>query len=307
MFEVGESLTQLASVAEGKKGLSESFWSGVVATIAATPCTAPFMAGAVGFAVLQPPPVALAIFTVLGLGIAFPYLLLCGFPKTRAWLPRPGAWMESFKQLMGFPMLLAMVWFVYILANLLSPEGLALGLASLVFVSLAAWIYGRWAYNPEGSVRGKGKFAAALIAVLGLGTGMYIVAHPEFQAGGPVNSGPPRADELAWVNFSPDEVEKLRAAGKPVFIDFTAAWCVNCKANEKLVLDRKDVVEAFKSKGVITMKADWTRRDATITKALSEFGRTGVPFYVLYPRSGEPIVLPEVLTPQVVQDAIARS
>lgn len=305
LFEVGEKLTQLASVAEGKKGLSEAFWSGAVATIAATPCTAPFMAGAVGYAVLQPAFGAFAIFSALGFGIAFPYLVLCGVPAARAWLPRPGAWMETFKQLMGFPMLLAMIWFLYILANLLVPEGLALAMAALVVVSLGAWVYGRWAYSPEGSVRLKARLATLTIVLLGLVGGAVLVADPSMQAGQPADAAP-KPGELTWMPYSAEALEKLRAEKKPVFIDFTAAWCVNCKANEKLVLARSEVVDAFKQHGIVTMKADWTRRDPAITAALQKFGRTGVPFYVVYPRSGDPIPLPEVLTPQVVLEALAR-
>ncbi len=305
LFEVGEGLTQLASVAQGKKGLSESFWSGAVATAAATPCTAPFMASALGFAVSQPAPVALLIFTMLGLGMAFPYLVLCGFPATRTWLPRPGAWMESFKQLMGFPMLGAVVWFLYILANLLSAEGLGLVMAAMVLLSMASWMYGRWGYSPSGIVRMRAKLGAALLASLSLAGAVQVARDPAYQptsgGGGVVESG-----GLTWEPYSKPRLEELRQQGKPVFIDFTASWCVNCKVNELGALRNSAVVEAFRSKGIVMMKADWTRKDEAITRALAEFGRTGVPFYVLYPRSGEPIPLPEILTPGNILAALDR-
>jgi len=303
LFEVGEKLTQLASLAEGKKGLSESFWSGAVATVAATPCTGPFMASALGYAVAQPASTGFVVFSVLGFGIAFPYLLLCGIPSSRRWLPRPGAWMESFKQAMGFPMLAATVWFLYILANLLSAEGLALILFGLVVVSMAAWIFGRWGYSPEGSVRLRAKLAALLVAGLGGGGSVWVAHQPAFQ---PPPPGQVQTQEggLTWEAYSPARLQELRDQGKAVFLDFTASWCINCKVNELGTLRNSDVVQAFQSKGIVTMKADWTRKDETITKALAEFGRTGVPFYVYYPAGGQPRPLPEVLTPGIVLKAL---
>ena len=303
LFEVGEGLTQLASLADNKEGLSESFWSGAVATVAATPCTGPFMASALGYAVSQSTPVGMLVFTILGLGIAFPYLMLCGIPASRRWLPRPGAWMESFKQAMGFPMLAAMVWFIYILANLLSAEGLALIMAGLVTLSLGAWIYGRWGYSPEGSIRGRAKIATLAVTLLGAGGAFYVAYDPGYVPA-PAGQVVSEVGGLSWVPFSPEKLAELRGQGKAVFIDFTAAWCINCKLNEKGTLQNASVVEAFKNANIVTMKADWTRRDETISKALAEFGRTGVPFYVYYPVGGEARPLPEVLTPQIVLDSI---
>lgn len=306
LFEVGEGLTQLGSLAEGKKGYSESFWSGIVATVSATPCTGPFMGAVLGYAVTQPAPVAFLVFTVLGLGIAFPYLLLCGVPATRRWLPRPGAWMESFKIAMGFPMLAAMVWFVYILANLLSAEGLGLVMGGLVAMSLGAWIFGRWGYSPEASVRWKGKLVATGIALAGVGSAAA-VAHSSEYVHSPHVQVAHSENGLTWEPFTPEKLEELRKEGKPVFIDFTAAWCINCKVNEKLTLADASVIEAFKSGKVVTLKADWTQRDETIGKFLAKFGRTGVPFYVYYPASGDPRPLPEAITPAIVKDALGSS
>lgn len=305
LFEVGESLTKLASLSEGKSGLAESFWSGAVATVAATPCTGPFMASALGFAISQPTPVALLIFTMLGLGMACPYLFLCGFPATRSWLPRPGAWMESFKQGMGFPMLIAVVWFLYVLSTLINQEALALSWAALVGVAFAAWIWGRWGYSDKPAVRARSRGLAALLALALLGGMGYLVSRP-FAEPRKVGATSEEVGGITWEVFSPQKVAELRSQGKPIFIDFTAAWCINCKVNEATALRNAGVVEALKTHQVVTLKADWTRRDETISKALAEFGRTGVPLYVVYPRSGEPIVLPEVLTPKVVLDALAK-
>jgi len=304
LFEVGEGLTQLASLAEGKKGVSESFWSGAVATVSATPCTGPFLSVTLGYAITQSLPVALAVFSMLGFGIAFPYLILCGVPATRRWLPRPGAWMESFKLAMGFPMLAAMVWFIYILANLLSAEGLGLVMAGLVALALAAWVFGRWGYNPEASVRTWGKASALIIGALGLVGAVKVAYSPKYGHVAHVQKETVDENGLTWVPFSPEGLEKLRKEGKPVFIDFTAAWCVNCKVNEINTLANSSVVEAFKEANVVTMKADWTQRDDTIGKFLAGFGRTGVPFYVYYPANGEPRPLPELITPNTVKEAI---
>ena len=304
LFEVGEGLTQLGSLAEGKEGYSESFWSGIVATVSATPCTGPFMGAVLGYAVTQPAPVAFLVFTVLGFGIAFPYLLLCGVPATRRWLPRPGAWMESFKLAMGFPMLGAMVWFIYILANLLSAEGLGLVLGGLVTMSLGAWIFGRWGYSPEASIRLKGKLAAAVIGLAGVGTAATVAHSSDYGHRSHVQVAESHGG-LTWEPFTPEKLDELRKAGKPVFIDFTAAWCINCKVNEKLTLSDASVVQAFQTGQVVTLKADWTQRDETIGKFLATFGRTGVPFYVFYPANGEPRPLPEAITPAIVKQALA--
>ncbi|MBS2034681.1 thioredoxin family protein [bacterium] len=303
LFEVGEGLTRLASVAEGRKGYSESFWSGIVATVSATPCTGPFMGAALGYAVTQSPLVAFLVFTSLGLGIAFPYLILCGVPAARGWLPRPGAWMESFKVGMGFPMLAAMVWFVYILANLLSAEGLGLVMGGLVTISLGAWVFGRWGYSTESSTRFKGKSLAALLMLLGLG-GAAGVAYSEKYGHNRHVQVAHTEGGLTWEPFTPEKLDELRKQGKPVFIDFTAAWCINCKVNEKLTLAEASVIQAFLQKQVVLLKADWTQRDETIGKFLASFGRTGVPFYVYYPPNGEPRPLPEAISPGIVKSAL---
>lgn len=302
LFEVGESLTRLAQVADGKKGLSEAFWSGAVATVAATPCTAPFMASALGYAVAQPTGLAFLIFSVLGFGMAFPYLLLCVVPATRTWLPRPGAWMETFKQALGFPMLAATIWFLYILANLLSPEGLGLVMSCLLTLTMGAWILGRWGWSIHGVVRMRAKIAAGLFILLSLVGAVQVARQPAFaptSLSGTVSQG-----GIDWVAYTPETLAELRAQGKPVFLDFTAAWCINCKVNEAGTLRNPAVIEAFRKKGIVTMKADWTRKDETIGRALAELGRTGVPVYVFYPANGSHIMLPELLTTEDVLKAL---
>jgi thiol:disulfide interchange protein DsbD len=291
VFEVGENLTQLTNVAQKKEGFAHSFWSGVLTTLAATPCTAPFMGSAVGFALSQSTVVALLVFTALALGVAAPYMTLTMFPALLNKLPRPGAWMITFKQILAFPMLLAVVWLVWVFGGQQGSDRMAMLLLALVVVSFAAWMYGKWgnSYVPQTRRLG-GVFA--LLVMLGATSIGYQASRQD-----------PAAEQ--WLTFSPELVAGLVAEGKPVFLDFTADWCTSCKANELLTLSRPEVSEKFKSLGVTLVKGDWTKKDPVITAALAKHGRAGVPLYVLYPGEGkEPMVLPEVLFPATVLEAL---
>lgn len=291
VFEVGENLTSLSGVAEKKEGFAHSFWSGVLTTLAATPCTAPFMGGAVGFALSQSNIVALAIFSALALGVAAPYFTLTCFPKLLRKLPKPGPWMITFKQVLAFPMLVAVVWLTWVFGGQMGTDRMALLMLALVGASLACWLYGRWGTSFEAGVKARGVAAAALSLALALYTGYAA-------------SLPPLGEEL-WKEYSPELVSSLKAEGKPYFLDFTADWCTSCKANELVALSRPEVLKKFQDLDVTLVKADWTRQDDTITKALAEYGRAGVPLYVLY-KGGEqePVLLPEVLLPGTVLDAL---
>lgn len=291
VFEVGEDLTRLSNVAEKKQGYAHSFWSGVLTTLAATPCTAPFMGGAVGFALAQPAWVALLVFSSLALGVAAPYMTLTMFPALLKKLPRPGAWMVTFKQLLAFPMLLAVVWLAWVFGGQMGSDGMAKLLLSLVVLAFASWIYGRWGNSFVDKTRRLGSVAALLMLLISAGMG-YSASQPDAQA-------------EKWQAFSPQLVEQLVAEGKPVFVDFTADWCTSCKANELVALSNADVANRFESLGVTLIKGDWTKKDEVITQALAKYGRAGVPLYVLYPGGGrEPIILPEVLFPNTVLEAL---
>ncbi|MFO0575457.1 MAG: protein-disulfide reductase DsbD family protein [Polyangia bacterium] len=307
VFDLGLGLTAVGQSLHGRKGHAGAFATGILAVVLATPCTAPFMGSALGFALTQPTLGALSIFTALGLGLALPYLLLVASPGLLRRLPRPGAWMETFKQLMGFLLAGTVVWLAWVLGVQAGVEAVISLLVGLLLVGLAAWLLGRYR-------EGRAATAAATVLVLAgaLGPGLLIpVTQPVdpvsgAPVGGAAGTAARGADE--WQPFSPELVERYRAAGTPVFVDFTAAWCVSCKVNERLVLSAPAVQARFKELGVALLKADWTRADPVITDALRSFGRSGVPCYVLYGRdpTAPPVTLPEVLSPGLVLGALDR-
>jgi thiol:disulfide interchange protein len=293
VFEVGENLTQLSGVADKKEGFGHSFWSGVLTTLAATPCTAPFMGGAVGFALSQPSWVALLIFSFLAFGVAAPYMTLTLFPALLEKLPAPGAWMVTFKQILAFPMMLAVVWLVWVFGSQTGNDRMALLLLALLGVSFASWVYGKWGCSFEPKEKRLGIGFATLVLAGSLYTGYSA-------------SQAPLGEEL-WQDFSPELVTRLKSEGKPFFLDFTADWCTSCKANELVALSNRGVLDKFQELDVVLVKADWTNEDPVITNALAEFNRAGVPLYVLYPgNNAEPVVLPEVLFPGTVLEALEK-
>jgi thiol:disulfide interchange protein/DsbC/DsbD-like thiol-disulfide interchange protein len=304
IFEFGTVVASFAGSGEVKSlknvsGYMGSFFSGVLATAVATPCTGPFLGPAVGFAVTKPPLVALFIFTFLGLGMAFPYLILSFFPSLLRFLPKPGNWMVALKQLTGFIMVATVIWLLWVFTAETGPDALFLLIGSLFLVSVACWVWGRWG-TPLVTKKAR-YFAACLTLFLFLLSGKLIQLSISI-----------KDDEISmaeteklrssnsWEHFSQERVEKYLNEGKPVFIDFTARWCLICQANH-LVLTRPEVVNKFDSLNIVRMKADWTRHDASITQELAKYGRNGVPLYLLYPGKGKkPIILPQVLTPEGV-------
>ena len=304
VFEIGVSLTAVGQRASGGASYWGSFTSGVLATVVATPCTAPFMGSALGFALSQPAIVSFLIFTFLGLGMAAPYIILTSSPRLLRFVPRPGAWMESLKQFLGFLLMATVLWLVWVLGLQTGSEGVVMLLLALLVASVGGWIYGRWGnIAKEQPVRTIAQLLAALAVAAGLFFALHNIEAKITAAGGVREQG-----EIRWEPFSAEAVRRLREEGKPVFIDFTAAWCLSCQVNEKVAFGSAEVQRAFASKGVTTFKADWTNRDTLITQALARFGRNSVPLYVLYPsRTNEdPILLPEILTPGIVLEALER-
>jgi len=271
--------------------------SGVLAVVIASPCTAPFMGAALGYAIAQPARETLSIFVALGLGMALPFLLLSLFPGWRRVLPRPGAWMERLKQLLAFPLYATVAWLAWVLGAQVDNDAVMRLLGTLVIVAFALWA---WRTYRGGAARAWGAIALAGVV------GAMVVAWPLMTAGRAADAAPSQASaDPAWMSFSPDRVRELAADGRPVFVDFTAAWCVTCQVNKRLVLSDADVRKAFAMRNVELVRADWTRRDPTITRALAALGRNGVPVYVLYRPGKDPLLLPEVLRKQVVLDALA--
>ncbi|QUV89173.1 protein-disulfide reductase DsbD [Chloracidobacterium aggregatum] len=302
VFEVGLTLTTVGGAAMNRSGLAGSFFTGVLATVVATPCTAPFMGSALGVALAQPTAVALLIFTALALGMSAPYLILAAAPQLLRFVPRPGAWMESFKQFMGFLLMGSVVWLLWVLGLEVGVDGLALMLGMLVLIGLGGWIWGRWGSLTRTPAVRRIAMATALLIIVGSTVfGVRTIHQLPSAASAATGSRETKSGGIRWEPFSPARVEELRRAGKPVFVDFTAAWCLSCKANEKVALETEAVRQEIERRGIVMVKADWTNRDEEITRTLAEFGRSGVPLYVFYPANGrEPKVLPEVITPGLI-------
>lgn len=292
-FEVGQLAPSALLSMQAKHPGVDAFFSGVLAVIAASPCTAPFMGAALGFALTQSAAAALAVFAALGVGMALPYVLLAWFPKWLDKLPRPGPWMVTFKQILAFPMFVTVVWLVWVLSLQAGADGAAIGLLGLVGLAFGAWLIG----SLRPTVRWAGVAAAVVAAVLAWPAGEPAQAATAAPAG--------KSGTAQWQAWDPAVVARLNAEGKPVFVDFTAAWCVSCQANKRLVLTRAEIEQAFAAKNVTLMRADWTNRDERITQALTAMGRSGVPVYVLHAPGKPAQLLPELLTTGIVKEALA--
>jgi thiol:disulfide interchange protein DsbD len=300
LLEVGNLLPgNLASV-QLRHPLGDAFLSGVLAVAIASPCTAPFMGASLGYAIALPAVQALGIFAALGVGLALPYLAASWLPRVGAWLPRPGAWMDTLRRFMAFPMWATVVWLVWVLGHLSGVDGAASLLALLLCLALLVWSLNQ---------AGRSRTVIASLALLGgvwlaSSVGPNIFKLEEAQAL-PANAGPNPAAGT-WQAWVPGRVDAELAAGKPVFVDFTAAWCITCQYNKKTTLARADVLADFQAKNVTLLRADWTRRDPAISQALSSLGRSGVPVYVVYQAGRAPQVLSEVLGVDELRAALAR-
>lgn len=297
VFEVGASAQRFAGSVAGKSAHGDAFVSGLLATAVATPCTAPFMGAAIGYTLAQPAPATLIIFAALAFGLAAPVVLLSWYPRWLRFLPKPGRWMETFKQMMAFPLYATVIWLIWVLGAQAGNDAVLRALLGLLLLGIAAWLYGRT------SLSGKALPIAisALIAAAGLAT-----AWPnKLQPGANLAA----ANDGAWQAWSQEKVAALRAQGKPVFVDFTAAWCITCQVNKRIALNRSEVMQEFAKRDVALLRADWTTQDPAITQALAELGRNAVPVYALYPpdTAAPPQLLPEVLTPSIVLQALQNT
>ena len=296
-FEIGLSLTSAGGGLAAKQGYTGSFFTGVLAVIVATPCTAPFMGVAIGYALAQPAGVTFAVFTALALGLAAPYAVLTLQPAWTRMLPKPGAWMEILRQAISVPIFLTVIWLAWVLAEAYGAAVLAVLLISFLLLAIAGWFLGRWPAKRWSTV------VAALILASFIGLSAWaakdLVATPVTSAS--------LATQGAWQPWSVEAVARYQSQGRPVFVDFTASWCLSCQVNERVALGKPEVKKAFEDAGVVLLRADWTQHDDAITETLASLGRSGVPAYVLYvPGDKSPRILPEVLTPGIVADAVNK-
>jgi thiol:disulfide interchange protein/DsbC/DsbD-like thiol-disulfide interchange protein len=304
VFEFGGGLAGVGDGLTHGDGYRAAFFTGLLTTLVATPCTAPFMAPALGAALTQPAINALCIFAALGVGLSLPFVLLSFAPWMRRVLPKPGAWMDTLKQVFAFPIYASAAWLLWVLSHETSSLGLGAALAGTVLIGLAAW-----AYQKSNSSSGGGKVTVLVTAAVSLLLAIILpvrFADVASAAQGPAAQISPGADE--WQPYSAARVAELIAAGRPLLVNFTASWCLTCLVNERNAFSDSAVQEIFRDKKVTLMKGDWTNRDPAITRALAAFGRAGVPLYVVYnskPGSTEPVVLPQILTAGVVQSAFA--
>ena len=304
VFEVGGGLAGVGDNLTQGDSYSASFFTGVLATLVATPCSAPFMAPAVGAALTQAPINALCIFAALGLGISLPFVLLSFAPWMRRVLPKPGAWMDTLKQVFAFPVYATAAWLLWVVAQETSPFGLGAALAGSILVALAAW-----SFQKARSTAGGGKIAVIATAAISLLLAIILpIRFADVAAAAPADTARAHAGADEWQPYSEAKVAELNAAGRPLLVNFTASWCLTCMVNERNAFSDSAVQAIFRDKKVTLMKGDWTNRDPAITKALAAFGRAGVPLYVVYnPKPGvtEPVVLPQLLTAGIVQSTFA--
>ena len=287
LMSAGSGLTQ-------SKGAKGSFFTGVLAVVVASPCTAPFMGGALGYAVTQPPLLALLVFVALGLGMALPFLLLAYVPALARALPKPGAWMDTLKQLLAFPLYLSAVWLVWVFGRQAGIDAVAVLLCGMVAIAAACWLYGSWQFSRAGWSR---PLLAALLLLLSVGVLRLV----------PDSTTPATAaTDAHWQAWSPDKLAQLRQSGKPVLVNMTADWCITCLVNERVALNTDSSKAALALYDVTYLKGDWTRRDAEITAYLHQYQRDGVPLYVLYWPGQTPEVLPQILTPDTLRQTLER-
>lgn len=301
VFEFGLGLTRLGGLEQNQPRAVSAVLSGVLTVVAATPCTAPFMGSALGFSFAEPFYISLIIFTFLALGMALPYVALASWPSFLRYLPKPGYWMETVKQFLAFPLAFACVYFIWVFAKQTSLNGAIALLIALIWASLAVWAYGRLASKNPKIVW----ILVCLISAICFFT-IYLACTTEANTQLAKNSATEDYNGQEVTTWSPQAVQQALSQGRSVFIDFGADWCLTCQVNEKTVLANQEIKELFRERGIVFMKADWTKRNEEITEALRTYGRSGVPLYVYYEvhNQSEPIILPEILTVNIVKSYV---
>jgi thiol:disulfide interchange protein len=300
-FEIGLTITGTGGTLARKQGYSGSFFTGVLAVVVATPCTAPFMGAALGYALAQSAAVTFAVFTALALGLAAPYIALTLQPAWTRILPKPGVWMDVLKQAVAVPIFGTAIWLAWVLARAYGADMLLALLSSFLLLAIAGWFLGRWPAKRWAMA------VAGLIVVTVIGLSVYskTMVEPKFDPSHVLTIG--LKPGSYWEAWSENALARHQAQGQPVFVDFTASWCLSCQVNERVALEQPSVQKAFQDSNVALLKADWTRGDDAITQTLASLGRSGVPAYALYvPGETQPRLLPEALTPGIVIDAVAK-
>ncbi|MBX7157383.1 MAG: thioredoxin family protein [Verrucomicrobiae bacterium] len=295
VFVIGGSLVGVGSSLTAQGGLRGSFFNGVLATTLATPCTAPFMGAALGFALTQPAWLALSIFSSLGLGMALPYLLISAQPKLLRYLPKPGIWMEIFKQFTGFLMFGTLLWLLWLFGTTQGIDALILLCVFLLVLAFCCWLIGQFG-TPIKTRRSK--IITWLLSLFLIASAGHFFIKPLLGS----EKIKQTSSQMDWKPYSPQALQNALQTTQPIFIDFTADWCLSCKVNERVALNIDQTQKLFERHQVIAFKADWTTRNPEVSEALASYGRAGVPFYLFYPadRSKSPVILPEILTPQII-------
>ncbi len=286
---LGSSLANFGSLAKNRNDLLSSFFTGVLAVIVASPCTAPFMGPALGLALLQPGLKSIAIFLALGVGFSLPYLMLSMYPQLLSKLPKPGEWMQTFKQIMAFPMWAAALWLAWVLSAQVNMQAVFAVLVGALLIALALWLMEK--------TQSSGQLLRRVTVLFSLGLMVFSIWLI------PLNQDDESSNLRNEVNnFSAQKLSSLRSEKKAIFVNFTADWCITCKVNEAIALDQDNVKKLLREKDIVYLKADWTRKDPEIATILATYGRTGVPLYLLFPPVGDPIILPELLTEDLLLD-----
>lgn len=297
-FEIGNRLAGVGQGLVSRGGTAGAFFTGVLAVIVATPCTAPFMAAALGFALSQPAPATVAVLLAMGLGLALPYLALSMTPALQRLMPRPGPWMDRLRQFLAFPMYASTVWMIWVLTQQTGADGVLYALGGMVLIAFAIWLLRAGSPAPAGTWIRRGVAAVSVLLALAVTIKLQDGPATAASASGGQNAG---VSFDGWERFSRARMDEAVAAGKPVFVDFTAAWCITCLVNERVALETPAAKKAFEQAGVVKLKGDWTNRDTEITAVLKELGRAGVPLYLFWaPGAAKPKILPQVLTESLV-------
>ncbi len=294
VFEVGSRFVGVGQGLTARNGTTGAFFTGVLAVVVATPCTAPFMAAALGFALAQPAPQTLAVLLAMGFGLALPYLALSMTPALQRLMPRPGPWMDRMRQFLAFPMWASAVWMIWVLTQQTGPDGVIYALGGMILIAFAIWLLRFGSAGTLGAWLRRGLAASAVLLALAAVFKLQDSPATAASASGGPSSG---VSFDGWERFSRARMTEAAAAGKPVFVDFTAAWCITCLVNERVALETPGARRAFEQTGTVKLKGDWTNRDPEITSVLKELGRAGVPLYLYWaPGAERPKILPQVLT-----------